>query len=176
MPVVGKVKAIGQTVSELRDRIANILLQKRLNPSFTLEMIESQTQKVYIVKGGDSKTIPLTDKQITLKEIIIANKLFSGNENGLSVITLKRNKKSYRITVEFLLDVNSPDIFVQSEDQIEIEELEYKPNKIFALSGAGSARIVEINPSKRETLADILFVQQGAIQNRLAKRSEVYLL
>ena len=32
-------------------------------------MIESQTQKVYIVKGGDSKTIPLTDKQITLKEI-----------------------------------------------------------------------------------------------------------
>ena len=176
LPVVGKVKAIGQTVSELRDRIANILLQKRLNPSFTLEMIESQTQKVYIVKGGDSKTIPLTDKQITLKEIIIANKLFSGNENGLSVITLKRNKKSYRITVEFLLDVNSPDIFVQSEDQIEIEELEYKPNKIFALSGAGSARIVEINPSKRETLADILFVQQGAFQNRLAKRSEVYLL
>ena len=33
-----------------------------------------------------------------------------------------------------------------------------------------------IDPSKRETLADILFTEQGAFNNLLAKRSEVYLL
>ena len=62
------------------------------------------------------------------------------------------------------------------EDQIEIENLDYKPGQVFALSGAGNAQIVSIDPSKRETLADILFTQNGALNNLLAKRSEVYLL
>jgi len=47
---------------------------------------------------------------------------------------------------------------------------------VFALSGAGNAQVVSIDPSKRETLADILFAKNGALNNLLAKRSEVYLL
>jgi polysaccharide export outer membrane protein len=47
---------------------------------------------------------------------------------------------------------------------------------VFALSGAGKAHVVSIDPSKRETLADILFAKNGALNNLLAKRSEVYLL
>ena len=47
---------------------------------------------------------------------------------------------------------------------------------MFALNGTGSAKIVTIDPSKRETLADILFVPNGALGNPLARRSEVYLL
>jgi polysaccharide export outer membrane protein len=35
---------------------------------------------------------------------------------------------------------------------------------------------VPIDPSNRETLADILFTEDGALSNVLAKRSEVYLL
>ena len=47
---------------------------------------------------------------------------------------------------------------------------------MFALSGAGSAHVVSIDPSRRETLADILFAENGALNNLLAKRSEIYLL
>ena len=47
---------------------------------------------------------------------------------------------------------------------------------MYALSGAGSASIVPIDPSKRETLADILFTSNGPLNNLSAKRSEVYLL
>ena len=47
---------------------------------------------------------------------------------------------------------------------------------MYALSGSGSATIVPINPSKRETLANILFTPEGAFNNLAAKRSEVYLL
>ena len=57
-----------------------------------------------------------------------------------------------------------------------IENLIYKPGQVFALSGAGSAQMVLIDPSKRETLADILFTPNGALNNLMAKRSEVYLL
>jgi polysaccharide export outer membrane protein len=47
---------------------------------------------------------------------------------------------------------------------------------VFTLSGAGRAQVVPIDPSKRETLADILFTKNGALNNLLAKRSEIYLL
>jgi polysaccharide export outer membrane protein len=80
------------------------------------------------------------------------------------------------MTADFILDPKSEDIFVMDGDQIEVESLAYKPGQVFALSGAGNAQIVPIDPSQRETLADILFVPAGALSNLLAKRSEVYLL
>ena len=65
---------------------------------------------------------------------------------------------------------------IQNQDQIEVTNLDYKLGQVFALGGTGNAKIVTIDPSKRETLADILFVSGGALSNALAKRSEVYLL
>ena len=47
---------------------------------------------------------------------------------------------------------------------------------MFALAGSGNAQIINIDPSKRETLADILFTPKGALNQINAKRSEVYLL
>ena len=80
------------------------------------------------------------------------------------------------MTVDEILNPKTQDIWIVDEDQIELETLAYKPGQVFALSGAGSARVVLIDPSIRETLADILFVENGALNNLLAKRSEVYLL
>jgi polysaccharide export outer membrane protein len=65
---------------------------------------------------------------------------------------------------------------IQEGDHIELIDFEYKPSQVFALSGAGKAKVVLIDPSKRESLADILFTEDGALSNVSAKRSEVYLL
>ena len=89
---------------------------------------------------------------------------------------MKRNGQVYRMTEEQILDPTTQDIWIIDKDQIEVESLTYKLGQVFALSGAGSAQVVSISPSKRETLADILFSQSGALNNLLAKRSEVYLL
>ena len=53
--------------------------------------------------------------------------------------------------------------------------LSYKENKVFILGGV-EPQIFTINPSNRETLADILFVSGGVLSSPGAKRSEVYLL
>ena len=50
-----------------------------------------------------------------------------------------------------------------------------KPNKVFLL-GAIAPQIFTISPSKRETLADVLFTSGGPLSSVSAKRSEVYLL
>ena len=120
--------------------------------------------------------MPLSSNKITLREIILESKDSVISTDGLSIITLKRNGQEYRMTWDYILDPNSPDILVVNNDQIEIEILAYKPGQVYALSGNGSAQIVTIDPSKRETLADVLFVPDGALSNILAKRSEVYLL
>ena len=80
------------------------------------------------------------------------------------------------MTGDQILDPNAPDIWVADNDHIEIENLAYKPGQVFALNGAGNAQMVLIDPSKRETLADILFTPKGVLNNLMAKRSEVYLL
>ena len=80
------------------------------------------------------------------------------------------------MTVDEILDPKTQDVWIIDGDQIEVESLSYKPGQVFVLSGAGSAQVVPIDPSKRETLADILFANNGAFSNLLAKRSEVYLL
>ena len=51
----------------------------------------------------------------------------------------------------------------------------YKVNKVFILGGV-APQIFKINPSNRETLADVLFTAGGALSSSSAKRSEVYLL
>ena len=92
------------------------------------------------------------------------------------LITLIRGGKKYQIMEDQILSPKEQDIWVQDKDQIIVTNYNYKPGQVFALSGYNSAKIVTINPSVRETLADILFVKEGVLNNGLSKRSEVYLL
>jgi polysaccharide export outer membrane protein len=80
------------------------------------------------------------------------------------------------MTLRDVLNNKARKIFIQDDDTIELQEFRYKPGQVFALSGVGNAKAVPIYPSKRETLADILFTENGVLSNNSAKRSEVYLL
>ena len=71
--------------------------------------------------------------------------------------------------------MNSPKVYLNPEDQITVDFLTYKPNKVFILGGI-NPQIFTINPANRETLADVLFTNGGALNSSSAKRSEVYLL
>ena len=104
-----------------------------------------------------STVVPLTSSAITLRELILENKSSVASSLGLSIISLKRNGQVYQMTEDQILDPKTQDIWIIDKDQIEIENLNYKHGQVFALSGAGSAHVVSIDPSRRETLADILF-------------------
>ena len=174
---VGSISAVGRTIDDLYEEIKSILIRKGIKPSFQLELSNFASKKAYFIqKGMGSMVIPLTSSAITLRELILKNKNSNPSKIGLSIISLRRNGQLYRMTEDQILDPKTQDIWIIDEDHIEVESLNYKPGQVFALSGAGSARLVAIDPSKRETLADILFTENGALNNLLAKRSEVYLL
>jgi len=174
---VGSILAVNRTIDDVHEQISRILIGKGVKPSFQLELIKSVSKKAYLIqKNIGSTVVPLSSSKITLREFILDSKSSVISTVGLSIITLKRNGQVFRMTADYILDPNTPEILVVNDDQIEVEILAYKPGQVFALGGAGSARIVPIDPSRRETLADVLFVPGGALSNLLAKRSEVYLL
>ena len=78
-------------------------------------------------------------------------------------------------TLDDLLKADTPSIYLEPRDQIFVDILPYKENKVFIL-GAVSPQIFKINPANRETLADVLFTSGGPLSSSSAKRSEVYLL
>jgi polysaccharide biosynthesis/export protein len=92
------------------------------------------------------------------------------------VVELIRNGVSYRMSWQKMLSGRASTVLIQDGDTITLKDFDYKLGQVFALGGAGNAELVPIDPSKRETLADILFSPKGALNNLLAKRSEVYLL
>lgn len=174
---IGKVSAMNRTLDDIHAEIKNILIKKGIKPDFQLELTKFASRKAYFIqKNVESTVITLTSSAITLRELILKNKKLGVPTTSLSIITLKRNGQVFRMTEDKILDPKTHDIWIIDKDQIEIKNLTYKPGQVFALSGAGSARVVSIDPSKRETLADILFSKNGALNNLLAKRSEVYLL
>lgn len=176
LPSIGTIKSKGKTLESLQKEISKILYDDGLKPYFQLELSGFNSKKVYLISNNETMLIPLTNKDITLRELVFKNNPERNTSTGLDLYTLQRGGKKYQITSEQLLNPNNQDIWVQDEDQIKIETLEYKPGQVFALSGTNNAEIVSIKPSVRETLADVLFVPNGALSNTFAKRSEVYLI
>ena len=175
---VGNISAVNRTMDDIYEEISSILIGKGIKPNIQLKLTEFASKKAYLIQRGlGNIVVPLTSSAITLRELILENKSsVPSNTIGLSIISLKRNGQVFRMTLDQILDPKTQDIWIIDGDQIELESFNYKPGQVFALSGAGSAHVVTIDPSIRETLADILFAKDGVFNNLLAKRSEVYLL
>jgi polysaccharide export outer membrane protein len=174
---VGSISAVNRTLDDIYQDISKILVKQGVKPSFQLELTKFASKKAYLIqKNVGSKVVALTNSKNTLRELILNNAKTQFSTPGLSVITLKRNENVFRMNLDKILDPRTQDIWIVDEDQIELETLAYKPGQVFALSGAGNTNVFPIDPSRRETLADILFAKNGALNNLRAKRSEVYLL
>jgi polysaccharide biosynthesis/export protein len=177
LPTIGGLSVINKTLKNVQDEVRDILIKKGIRPNFQLELSKSRSKKAYLIqKDVGSEIMPVTDKKISLKEVILQKGIISKPSTGLSIVKLIRNNKEYYLTIDSILDPKSPNIWIQSEDQIEIANLLYKPGQVFALSGMDTAKILTIDPSSRESLANILFTQGGALNNSFARRSEIYLL
>jgi polysaccharide export outer membrane protein len=179
IPALGSFRANNRSLSEVQKDISTALVEKGMIPNFQLEVFGFNSKKFFLTSKEDGgKVVPLTDAALDLKEVMLTiSRVGSASPNGkLSTVKLIRDGISYRMTLADTLTGRGKKVKIQDGDHIEIKSYEYKTGKVFALSGLGGAQVVSIDPSKRETLADILFTGNGALSNIYAKRSEVYLL
>ena len=173
---IGKTKAAGLTLSELKKNIKNLVhpLPDSQN-EFQIQIKTFASQKALLsIEGNLGVLIPITDSPVTIAEVLIQNGL-SIDGNHINQISLKRGTKIFVFTLSDLLNPNSPDLYIQADDRLTTTILPYKENKVFILGGV-SPQIFKINPANRETLADVLFTSGGPLSKSSAKRSEVYLL
>ncbi|MDB2361458.1 hypothetical protein N9V59_02935 [Amylibacter sp.] len=182
IPGVGSLKAKNRSLTEVQADITHILMDKGLTPNFQLEVTGFESRKFFLVteKSG-TKAVPLTDTVVDLKDAVLSNiatehQTISQGSATFKVVELIRNGVSYRMSWQKMLSGGTSNVLIQDGDTIKLKDFDYKLGQVFALGGAGNAELVPIDPSKRETLADILFSPKGALNNLLAKRSEVYLL
>ncbi|MDC0042989.1 hypothetical protein OAJ10_04445 [Paracoccaceae bacterium] len=173
---VGKIKAAGRSLGELRIEIKN-LLQKVPNSqnSFQVQITNFFSQTALLsTPGMPGVLVPITDAPATFAEVLTQNGI-SIDVNNITRINLQRDGETYVFTLDSLLDPKSPNIYLHSGDRITADILPYKENKVFILGGV-TPQIFKINPANRETLADVLFTSGGPLSASSAKRSEVYLL
>ena len=179
---VGSLKAKNRSLAEVQADITRILMDKGLTPNFQLEVTDFKSKKFFLVtENNGTKALPLTDTVVDLKDAVLSNiatenQIVNQGSATYKVVELIRNGVSYRMSWQKMLSGGASNVLIQDGDTINLEDLDYKLGQVFALGGAGNAELVPIDPSKRETLADILFSPKGALNNLLAKRSEVYLL
>ena len=183
IPGLGSFKAENRSLIAVQADITRVLTEQGFIPSFQLEVTGFKSKKFSIFsKKYGSKVVPLESVDLHLKDAILGHMSVADNsesqlsDSKLTVVKLTRNKNSYRMTLPEALNGRGSYVKIQEGDHIELIDFEYKPSQVFALSGAGKAKVVLIDPSKRESLADILFTEDGALSNVSAKRSEVYLL
>ncbi|MDC3244510.1 polysaccharide biosynthesis/export family protein, partial [Amylibacter sp.] len=177
IPIVGRIKASGKTLENLHSEVSRKIIAMGIRSNFQLDIITFNSKKVAIINdNGTKKLQPLTDRMRTLQELALMDNPNSYPVKGFLMYSLRRGKQTFQISEEQLLNDKSGNIWLEDGDQIKIESLLYKPDQVFALSGSNNAQIVNIDPSNRETLADILFVSGGVLSNSLAQRSEVYLV
>lgn len=176
---IGSIKAENRSLAEVQADITRILVKKGLTPSFQLEVTGFKSRKFFLMtEVSGTNAVPLTDTTMNLKDAILSNistKSFKGSTT-FTVVDLIRGGVSYRMSWQKMLNGGASNVLIQDGDTIKLRDFDYKLGQVFALGGAGNAELVPIDPSKRETLADILFSPKGALNNLLARRSEVYLL
>ena len=173
---VGKIKAVGRTIAELRQEILlemNTLPSSKNDFQVTISKFSSKTALINI-PGKISGIIQITDKPLSLDEILTKNGV-SLDGSTLTRINLYRSGDVFTFTFNELMEKYNNKIYVEANDRITVDFLAYKPNKVFILGGV-TPTIINIDPTTRETLADILFTPAGALSSTNAKRSEVYLL
>ena len=173
---VGKIKALETTLPELRQEILQAMdkLPNSKN-DFQVEVSKFSSKTALIsIPGKNSGIVQITDKPLTLDAVLTKNGVFLDGAI-ITRINLKRSNNLYSFTFTELMEKHANEIILEPDDRVTVNFLAYKPNKVFVLGGI-SPTIINIDPTKRETLADILFTPSGALSSISAKRSEIYLL
>ena len=126
---VGRLDALGKTLTELRAEVRNILIRNGLSPKFQLDIVSFASQRAYISvgnAGADSGTssaqvVTLTDKPLTLRELLSRSGV-GYSQSVETYVRLQRSGKTYLMKLRTLYSGAAQDIVVQDRDHVFVEE------------------------------------------------------
>ena len=115
-----------------------------------------------------NKIVPITDTPQRIDEILAESGLTTERDTLTKIYLLRTGITKTFLFEEILLNP-SIEIFLEDGDRIRVEKLTYKPSKVFVMGSGVAPKIFNISPAVRETLADALFTENGALASTSAK-------
>lgn len=101
VPTVGRVQIAGQTVDDAEATLFQRFLDKQIDPTFSLEIVEFHSKKVAI--GGDVATpgiVPITLSPLTLNEALAAVGGAKSADVDTALVRLYRDGKLYQVPLK----------------------------------------------------------------------------
>ena len=185
LPNIGKIKVGGKSIEKVEKEVRELSKNKdNFWQDFTVDISGFNSQRAIITiienhtresKEPRSKVVTIKNTPMRLDEVL-TNAGVTTQKGKITKIQLLREDKIMSFSFENLLKDANKEVFLRKNDRVIVEELTYKQAKIFILGAGLDPKIFNISPSNRETLADALFTENGAVSSIDANRSEVYLL
>lgn len=123
VPDVGRVRIAGKTLEEAEAAIFDALVAKRLDPTFSLEIAEFNSQRVSV--GGDVRNpslAPVTLKPLTLTEALQGAGGVTGTDTDYAVVRLFRNGEVFQVPLSRLYgDSGLQDVVLRDGDSIYVD-------------------------------------------------------
>ena len=182
LPDIGRMPAAGMSIEEL-NRFASQKIRSTVDIKKTIDLDVSEFRSGHALLHIASTISEAAETEVTKLTIASNPETLSAvltrsgvkfNPESITRITLKRGVDTYKFTLKDLLDLKR-NIYVLPNDKIFVDRLSYRENKVFVVGGV-TPKIVKIDPKVRESLADVLFTEEGVFATEGARRSEVYLL
>ncbi|KMW59850.1 Polysaccharide export lipoprotein Wza [Candidatus Rhodobacter oscarellae] len=170
IPEIGPVSIAGMTLREAEDALFQVLIESQIDPSFSLEIAEFNSQRV-TVGGAVSKPalVPIGLNAVTLGEALIAAGGLDVKDEEFASIRIYRDGSLYQIPVEnYLTDsdlrnrvlVNGDAVFVDLTYDLD-RALEFYKQQIDVISLRGTARGTALSALTAE-----IGIQRAALEER----------
>jgi polysaccharide biosynthesis/export protein len=173
-PFVGKIRAAGRTVDEIRDELANKLGPYIKSPQIEVAVLTYRSQRVYI--AGEvlrPSTVTISDVPIRLTDAIAqAGGPLAGADLG--TVSITRANQTYNVDLYGLYyrgDV-AQNVLLQHGDVINGGEQRF--NKVFVLGEVGRPNSV-VMPRGRMTLAEAL-ADSGGVNPFSGNSGQIYVI
>ncbi len=184
---IGRIELAGKMISEARGLVTNALIRTGGTPNFQLEISNYNSQFVLLSSGQSSDVIPITEKPLSLRELLVISGIstnttqIQGNSENqrksqLQTVRLIRGNREFQLPVEHVFSAQSPSYYLADKDHVIVETLSYKPSSVFLVGAVDTPSLLTISAEERKTLADVLFTEGGALETTVTRKSEIYLL
>ncbi|KAB7609836.1 sugar transporter [Amylibacter sp. SFDW26] len=165
VPEVGRVSVAGLTLSEAENAVFRALVNRQIDPKFSLEIAEFNSQKVSIAGAvNDPLLTPIKLKQLTLQDAIQTAGGISTPDLEFAVARINRDGKTYQIPLQELRKKSSlQKIALQNGDSIFIDE-DYRIDRARAYTAEQLALTQARTTARKQALDETEAVRASFLQ------------
>ncbi len=169
---LGRIRAEGQTLSELEDLIYKKVVETGGNTDFNLFIRDFRSKYFSVSLGMKTESIPYVSTPIFIEQVLGKTPVSSTIDAKVSIF---RGDNEYSLSYNNLIRNTQKKVRIFPGDRIFVNSLNYKTEKVLLVGETGAQRAIPINSDLRPSLSDAIF--SGTVLNSITSDfSQIYVL